>query len=149
MNSNHDFKKILQLSWVKEKEALRFYRLIFLFGFILLVYITMAFKGWAFNVCWIKTITGIPCPTCGGTRALMAITHGDFWMAWQYNPIGYFYLLALLVGIPLLIYDLIVKQEVLFKLNTLFIQSITKTYPKVFLIGVIIINWAWNIQKGL
>lgn len=43
--------------------------------------------GSAFSVaCPLRTITGLPCPTCGGTRAMVAAARGDWWMALRTNP---------------------------------------------------------------
>lgn len=48
--------------------------------------------------CLIKTFTGIPCPTCGATRALRHLLHGDLVAAIATNP-G---VVAALAGMPLL-----------------------------------------------
>lgn len=39
---------------------------------------------------------GVPCPTCGTTRSLWQICHGNLRMAWSLNPIGFvvFFLLV-------------------------------------------------------
>ena len=37
--------------------------------------------------CWFRALTGIPCPTCGCTRCLLALTHGDFAAALRLNPL--------------------------------------------------------------
>lgn len=38
---------------------------------------------------------GHSCPTCGTTRAVWAITHGEFALCWRYNPVGFIVVLAL------------------------------------------------------
>jgi len=38
---------------------------------------------------------GFGCPTCGTTRSLWSILHGDFLTAWRLNPLGFLVLLAL------------------------------------------------------
>jgi hypothetical protein len=37
-------------------------------------------------LCPLKTITGLPCPTCGSTRALAALLAGEFGVALRWNP---------------------------------------------------------------
>ena len=40
-------------------------------------------------VCPVRLLTGFPCPGCGTTRALGAISIGDFEQAWSLNPIAF------------------------------------------------------------
>jgi hypothetical protein len=37
--------------------------------------------------CWLRKLTGIPCPTCGATRCAMSLMHGDMVGAWLRNPL--------------------------------------------------------------
>jgi len=37
--------------------------------------------------CRLNSTFGVPCPTCGGTRALQALTQGDLGQAFQFNPL--------------------------------------------------------------
>lgn len=49
------------------------------------------------NSCFILTVTGYPCPTCGMTRSFISIGHGDFERALKYNFGGIFaYVLCLM-----------------------------------------------------
>ena len=48
-------------------------------------------------LCPLRELTGIPCPTCFGTRALVAALTGNWWAALRFNPLvaaGGFGLLA-------------------------------------------------------
>ncbi len=38
-------------------------------------------------VCPFLTISGHPCPTCGGTRAMIAVAHGELFRGLAYNPL--------------------------------------------------------------
>jgi hypothetical protein len=40
-------------------------------------------------VCPVRLLTGFPCPGCGTTRAIGAISSGDFEQAWSLNPIAF------------------------------------------------------------
>lgn len=46
--------------------------------------------------CVFHTVTDVPCPGCGMTRACLSITHGHFTDAWRYHPFSF-----LIVGIAL------------------------------------------------
>lgn len=38
--------------------------------------------------CVFYRVTGLPCPSCGMTRACVALTHLNFTQSWQMNPLG-------------------------------------------------------------
>src|SRR5690349_6936182 len=38
-------------------------------------------------VCTFRQLTGLPCITCGATRASLALLHGDLAAAWRLNPL--------------------------------------------------------------
>ena len=99
--------------------------------------------------CLIKKITGIPCPSCGSTRSVLEILQGNFSTAFYLNPLGYL-ILCIAVLFPIgLIYDLGFKQKRFFQFYNnleLFIKQRTIAIP---LIGIVIVNWMWNIIKGV
>jgi hypothetical protein len=43
--------------------------------------------GMPWTGCWLRRLTGIPCPTCGATRCAMSLAHGDLAGAWRHNPL--------------------------------------------------------------
>jgi len=43
---------------------------------------------WAINVCLFNLVTGLPCMTCGLTRAFHAISLGDLRAALAYHPLS-------------------------------------------------------------
>lgn len=50
-----------------------------------------------FDVCGFKYLTGLPCPTCGLTRALCHALRGDWTVSLSYHPAGIL-LAAALIG---------------------------------------------------
>jgi hypothetical protein len=53
--------------------------------------------GFAYQ-CMLLKLTGIPCPFCGGTRALSALAIGDFTAALRWNPLATFGFVSVLVS---------------------------------------------------
>jgi succinate-acetate transporter protein len=48
--------------------------------------------------CPFKAITGIPCPGCGMTRAILSMTKGDFHGAFAFNPFSFFLLFMVIIS---------------------------------------------------
>ncbi len=40
-------------------------------------------------VCWMRVLTGIPCPGCGSTRCLIALSRFDVAQAFRFNPMTF------------------------------------------------------------
>jgi hypothetical protein len=52
------------------------------------------------SVCPLRTTTGIPCPFCGMTRAVVAAVHGHLGASLRYNPAG---ILLVVVALAMLL----------------------------------------------
>lgn len=52
------------------------------------------------QTCPSRVLLGIPCPGCGMTRSFVALAHGDFLAAINYNPMGPILFLACLFQAP-------------------------------------------------
>ena len=48
--------------------------------------------------CIFQTVTDVPCPGCGMTRACLALTQGNFAKAWFYHPFS-FLVVGLAIGV--------------------------------------------------
>lgn len=59
---------------------------------ILVIYFTIAYlvMGYYNITCVFLELFGIPCPGCGMTRALVALTRFDFYSAIKYNVVIFF-----------------------------------------------------------
>jgi hypothetical protein len=100
-----------------------------------------------FEVCLIKRIFKIPCPSCGTTRAIEVLLNGDLWMSVCYNPLGLI-VLPLMLIVPLwILYDYKTKRTSFYKfycyIETLFKKPIIYA-PSILLI---LLLWIWNIYK--
>ncbi len=99
--------------------------------------------------CLIKQLTNIPCPSCGSTRAILSLLHGDVTRAFYWNPFGFIILGILFISPFWIIHDLIKRKQSLFlyfKEAEFFIRKKTLAIPLIMLVAL---NWFWNIYKGL
>ena len=55
---------------------------------LLLVWLSAHFHRPA-QLCLVKHLTGVACPTCGFTRGALSLFHGHPAQAWLYNPLLY------------------------------------------------------------
>ncbi|AWW30707.1 DUF2752 domain-containing protein [Echinicola strongylocentroti] len=101
------------------------------------------------TVCLIKNVTGVPCPSCGTTRAVVSIAYGDFGGAFFSNPLGFVVALGLLVGPAWLLYDVISSKSTLwisYQQFEIWLKNPVRAIP---LAVLVLINWFWNIYKGI
>ena len=101
------------------------------------------------GICLFKRITTIPCPSCGSTRSVLSILNGDIWGAIYWNPFGLIIMSILLVTPGWIIFDLLLKKDTLFRFynrTELFLKRKWIAIPAILLV---ILNWIWNIYKGL
>jgi|JI7StandDraft_1071085.scaffolds.fasta_scaffold11309_6 hypothetical protein len=99
--------------------------------------------------CIIKSISGVPCPSCGSTRSVISILNGDLIGGLFYNPLGPVLLMIMLVLSVLLIRDGLLSKRTTAEWYRSAEQKIKKKYLAMPLIMAILINWMWNIYKGL
>jgi hypothetical protein len=102
------------------------------------------------SLCLFKDLTGIPCPSCGTTRSLVALIHGNLKEALEINPLGLIIAIALVV-VPLwIITDMLKKSDSLYRLyNKMENVFSSNKWVSVTAVLILVINWVWNIIKGL
>jgi hypothetical protein len=101
------------------------------------------------EVCLIKNVTNIPCPSCGSTRSVISLTKGDFLGALNFNPIGYLVALIMLIAPVWIIADTIKRTKTLFEFFLKIETYLKRPQIAIPLILLVFINWIWNITKGL
>lgn len=102
-----------------------------------------------FTPCIFKNVTGIACPSCGSTRSVLLLSHGNFTDALLTNPLGVFMAAIMLIAPFWLLYDVTLKKDILYTSYKKFEKIVRIKWVAITLIILILINWAWNIQKGL
>ena len=101
------------------------------------------------EVCLVKHVTNIPCPSCGSSRSVISLMHGDFAQSLNINPLG-FLIAGIMIFTPLwLVMDLATKRKTLFDFYYKVEKRLENPRYAVPLILLVIINWIWNIIKGL
>ena len=95
--------------------------------------------------CTFRTLTGIPCLTCGSTRAGLAFLQGDLGSAWRFNPLS----TLSLAGIA--IYNLYAAVVLGTRGRRLRIGFVNRSARRVFVALVIfaaILNWTYLLRVG-
>ena len=101
------------------------------------------------GVCLFKRITGIPCPSCGSTRSVLSILNGDFAGALLWNPFGLI-IISILILAPLwILYDIVLHKDSFLQIYNRTEIFLERKWIAIILILLVIMNWIWNIYKGL
>lgn len=99
--------------------------------------------------CLFRQLLHIPCPACGSTRSVLALLHGDWQAAFHLNPNGIL-LALLLVALPLwLASDLLRRKSSLYHFYNRMETVLRRKGVFLLFIGLVLINWFWNILKEL
>ncbi len=101
------------------------------------------------GVCLFKRVTGIPCPSCGSTRSVLSFLKGDVVDAILWNPFGILLILILLVSPFWIIYDVISRKDTLYRFYNRTELFFKRTWIAIPAILLVLLNWVWNIAKGL
>lgn len=91
------------------------------------------------SVCGLRNATGLPCPTCGMTRAFVRVVHGDWSGAWHVNPFGS----VLCVFAGLFVAWLALRLTVL-KRGIVFVATLREKRIGAIALGVVVgVNWVY------
>ena len=94
--------------------------------------------GLAWPQCPFLAMTGLPCLTCGATRATIALFHGDFLSAFSWNPLAFLALCGVAV------FDLYAIVVLLGRAPRLRIVDWTRTeknIARVTVVCALLVNW--------
>lgn len=118
-------------------------------GFAWLGYSMLSHKPLGGGVCLIKQATGIPCPSCGTTRAIDALLHGHFAESVLLNPFGLLVFGAMVLFPLWVLVDLVSGKQSFFLFYKGFEKILQRRFIAIPLVILVLLNWIWNIFKGL
>lgn len=101
------------------------------------------------GVCLFKTVTHIPCPSCGVTRSMVSVLQGDIAASIGWNPLGIL-VLGMMMICPLWIsWDMVRGRSSFLTVFTRIESILRRRSVAVPLIMLVASNWIWNILKDL
>ena len=118
-------------------------------GFLYLFYNINYSESSNLKSCIIKNVTGYPCPSCGSTRAIKMLLKGDFLGSFQMNPFGIIVAILMLISPIWIGFDWVTHKQTFYN-SYIKVETMLKTkWLAVLLIVLVLLNWIWNIKKGL
>lgn len=101
------------------------------------------------GVCLFKQFTNIPCPSCGSTRSIISLLHGDFLGSLQLNPLGVILMLILVISPLWILYDVVNQKTTLIRSYHYTEHLLKHKLVALPAILLVLLNWIWNICKGV
>ncbi len=102
-----------------------------------------------FRLCLFKRITSIACPSCGTTRSVMLLFQGNITDSFFINPFGWVIATIMLAAPFWILTDLIRQSYSLLNAYRAIEHWLQKRWPAIIFVSIVIMNWIWNIYKGL
>jgi uncharacterized protein DUF2752 len=90
--------------------------------------------------CTFHDLTGLPCLTCGATRAAVHFFHGNFLRALEWNPLAFAALCAVSVFDIYAALALVTRAP---RLRIAQLKSSEKNWMRVVVVAALILNWCY------
>jgi hypothetical protein len=97
----------------------------------------------------IKNFAGFPCPSCGTTRAVQLLFKGDFTASILTNPFGIIVSSSMLFLPIWIVFDVLLKKQSFYTFYNKMESILKQKNIAIPLIILVVLNWIWNINKGL
>jgi len=95
--------------------------------------------------CVFHELTGLPCVTCGATRAAMQFFQGNFRVALKWNPLAFAGLCAVSVFD---VYAAIVLTTRAPRLRIAHLTSAEKNFLRMVLVALLALNWIYLLSRA-
>jgi len=91
-------------------------------------------------LCPFHALTGHPCVTCGATRSAIALSHGQFFTAWQWNPLAFLFYGAWSIFNAYALAVLVMRAP---RLRIARLSAGEKKFGRVFFATLLVLNWIY------
>ncbi|MDI9337916.1 MAG: DUF2752 domain-containing protein [Alphaproteobacteria bacterium] len=118
-------------------------------GYIWLFVVVSTFNKQPLELCIIKRITHLPCLACGSTKSVISLSQGNLFEAFKTNPLGYLIALIMVISPLWIAFDILTKNKTYLTCFQKLETHVKKTQYAIPLVILVIINWVWNITKGV
>ncbi len=99
------------------------------------------------DVCLFRQVTGIPCPSCGTTHAVLSIAKGDFLQAVKENILGFPVALMLMLFPAWVLIDLVWKKDSFYHFYFQAESILRKHWVAWSGLAILLVNWGWHIIR--
>ncbi|HXV75890.1 MAG TPA: DUF2752 domain-containing protein [Candidatus Polarisedimenticolaceae bacterium] len=93
--------------------------------------------------CPLRTLAGVACPTCGSTRAILALGDGRLGEALAWNPLVTSAACLFLAG------GLVAPWWNLGVGRLPRTPDLARPVPRIVAIGILLVNWVWLVARGV
>ncbi|MCD7937653.1 MAG: DUF2752 domain-containing protein [Tannerellaceae bacterium] len=113
------------------------------------LYLNRMGYSWIPGGCLFHEITGLPCPACGSTRAVLACMNGHYQAAFFINPLGLLTVLLFSLFCIWILWDLLTYRDSFYRFYRRAEEKIRKREIACIFILTVVANWIWNITKHI
>ncbi len=117
------------------------------YSWVVLNHYLLKTKNPTVKVCLFRQVTGIPCPSCGTTHAVLSITQGNFRKALNENILGFPVAVMLIIFPTWILMDLILKRDSFFHFYYIAESIFRKSWIAWPTLFFLLINWGWHIFR--
>jgi len=101
------------------------------------------------SICIFRNITGVPCPSCGTTRSVLAILDGDLMNSIDHNPFGLVVVILLTVLPFWVVIDLMQGKRSFLRFYKYAERSLKRKYIAIPSISIVVVVWLKTIYEHL
>lgn len=102
-----------------------------------------------YDVCLVRHFAHVPCPSCGSTRSVLSLMHGDIAGGLYWNPLGFVIFSIMVISPFWIVFDILLKKDTYYHFFLRFEETLRRKAVAIPAIALLLLNWIWNIYKGV